>query len=230
MTSKRPDFKKSNIMANEILVASSDIASFPIKVKKVVKEWTDIQLRSFKAAKEKGIDIEAFGSEAAVTQCLDGRYIIFYNQDDIEPRIKFSILHEFGHYYLGHELNKKDEEEYGRCEVEANCFAAQILMPEQVIIELKSRGAIINKTFLMTNFGVSEEAAEKRIETLGKYNYQWRSEDEKLFDESILFKYGKFMDGILPKKNQFNWFEDEYDRQSDRDSWDFDRRSRYDRY
>ena len=95
-------------MANEILVASSDIASFPVKVKKVVKEWTDIQLRSFKAAKEKGIDIEAFGSEAAVIQCLDGRYIIFYNQDDIEPRIKFSILHEFGHYYLGHELNKKD--------------------------------------------------------------------------------------------------------------------------
>lgn len=230
MTSKKPKFKRANLLANEILVASNHITNFPVKVKKVVKEWSDIQIKTFKQAEEKGIDIKAFGSEAAVIHCLRGRYIIFYNQNDYEPRIKFSILHEFGHYYLGHKLIKMDEEEYGCQEVEANCFAAQILMPEQVIIELRKRGAIVNKTFLIQNFGVSEEAAEKRLETLGRYNYEWRSQEEKIFDESILFKYGKFMDNILPKKNQFTWYEDEYDLQKERDNWDFDTRSRSSRY
>ena len=34
--------KRANILANEILVASRDIISFPVQVKKVIKEWTDI--------------------------------------------------------------------------------------------------------------------------------------------------------------------------------------------
>lgn len=39
--------KRANILANEILVASRDIISFPVQVKKVIKEWTDIQICSF---------------------------------------------------------------------------------------------------------------------------------------------------------------------------------------
>ena len=59
---------------------------------------------------------------------------------------------------------------------------------------------MVNKTFLIRYFGVSEEAAEKRLETLGKYQSEWRTEEEKMFDEAILFKYEGFMDKILPKK------------------------------
>lgn len=185
MTSRVPDFKGANILANEILVASRDIVSFPVQVKKVIKEWTDIQVRSFAKAKAYGIDIEAFGSKSAVIHCIHGRYIIFYNQNDFQPRVKFSILHEFGHYQMQHNLKVTSIELYGKYEVEANCFAAQILMPEQVINELKIRGAVVNKTFLIKYFGVSEEAAEKRLETLGKYQSEWRTEEEKMFDEAI---------------------------------------------
>ena len=220
MASKKPDFKKANILANEILVASSTLVTFPVNTKQIVKEWSDIKVFSFKCAHEFEIDIEAFGSEAAVIQCKNGRYMIFYNQDDYAPRVKFSILHEFGHYRLGHRLgNYNDDDEYGRVEVEANCFAAQILMPEQVLNELKKRGAVITVDFLKRHFGVSEEAAQKRIDTMGKLNYEWRSADEKIFDEAILFKYKEFMDAILPKKNQCNWFEDELEKQKERDSW-----------
>ena len=228
MTSKKPDFKRANILANEILVASSTLMDFPVNTKRIVKEWSDITVHSFQYAKKHGIDIEAFGSEAAVIHCKHGRYIIFYNQDDYRPRVKFSILHEFGHYYSGHELKKYiNDAEYERVEVEANCFAAQILMPEQILNELKRRGAVITVDFLKKHFGVSEEAAQKRIETMGKTNYGWRTADERIFDETILFKYKDFIDSIIPKINRNTWFEDDYEMQQERDSWQFDNRSRY---
>ena len=141
--------------------------------------------------------------------------------------MKFSILHEFGHYRFGHKLKQYDnEEEYRRIEVEANCFAAQILMPEQLLDELKKRGAYISVDFLKKHFGVSEEAALKRIETMGKTTYDWRSSEEKFYDETILFKYKNFIDQIIPQSNKSNWI-DEFDRQRERDSWDFDKRTRY---
>jgi len=228
MAYKRPDFKKANVLANEILAASSTLVSFPFNTKQIVREWSDIKILSFKCAHDFGIDIEAFGSEAAVIQQKRGKYIIFYNQDDYAPRVKFSILHEFGHYRFGHKLkNYHDEAEYACVEVEANCFAAQLLMPEQVINELKKRGAIITVDFLKKHFGVSEEAARKRVETMGKVNYKWRSSDEKVFDETILFKYKDFIDAVLPKKNKFNWYEDEYEMQRERESWNLDNRTRY---
>ena len=92
--------------------------------------------------------------------------------------------------------------------------------------ELKSRGALITVDFLKTHFGVSEEAAQKRIETMGKNNYDWRSADEKIFDETILFKYKAFVDSILPKKNRITWYEDEYEMQRERDNWQLDDKSR----
>lgn len=227
MTSKKPDFKKANVLANEILVASSTLQRFPVNTKKTVHEWSDVAVVTFKKAHDYEIDIEAFGSNSAVLQCKYGRYIIFYNQNDYKPRVRFSILHEFGHYKFQHKLGKCSEEEYRRAEVEANCFAAQILMPEQVLIELNNRGALITVDFLVKNFGVSEEAAKKRIDTMGKINYEWRSNDEKIFDESILFKYKDFIDSIMPKNNKYNYYEYEYDRQQERDDWEFDTRTRY---
>ena len=100
-------------------------------------------------------------------------------------------------------------------------------MPEQVLNELKKRGAVITVDFLKKHFGVSEEAAQKRIETMGKINYDWRSTDEKLFDETILFKYKDFIDAISPKMSIELWYENEYEMQLERDSWESDNRSRY---
>lgn len=225
---RKPDFKKANILANEILAASNTLVTFPVNTKKIVKEWSDIVIHTFNMAHESGIDIEAFGSESAVLQCKEGRYMIFYNQDEHASRVKYSILHEFGHYLFGHPLKRyENEDEYGFYEVEANCFAAQLLMPEQVLRELRKRGARITKEFLMQHFGVSEEAALRRIETMGKCNYEWRSKEESIFDETILFKYKEFIDAILPEKGINNWYADEFDRQRERDSWVYDSRTRY---
>lgn len=143
--------------------------------------------------------------------------IIFYNEEELIARIRFSILHEYGHYKLQHDLDTKDEEMYKKFEVETNYFAAQLLMPEQLIRELQSRGKRITKEFLIELFEVSEMAAQKRINTLNKNLIL--SEQERYFDDLIIQKYKNWLDSKVPPLNSFNMFFDEYERQQERERW-----------
>ena len=126
-------------------------------------------------------------------------------------------MHEYGHYKLQHDLDTKDEEMYKKFEVETNYFAAQLLMPEQLIREMQSRGKRITKEFLIELFEVSEMAAHKRISTLNKNLVL--SEEEKYFDDLIVQKYRNWLDSKVPVFNSFNMFFDEYERQQKRDRW-----------
>lgn len=129
------------------------------------------------------------------------------------------MLHEIGHYLLEHKLKTENLNLYEKQEVETNYFAAQLLMPEQTLIEIQARGKRISTDFLVSSFQVSKEAARKRIETLNKIKPEYRTRDEKEFDDLILLKYKMFLDSIMPAKNSYNWFDDEYERQRERDSW-----------
>lgn len=215
----KPDFKKAYMLANEILLKTRIINKFPFSVTNMIKEISDIQCCSFQRACEHGVDIKAFGSDAAILTEYAGRLIVFYNQLDKDERIRFSMLHEIGHYFLEHNLKTDDKKLYEKQEIETNFFAAQLLMPEQTLIELQKRGKRIDADFLVNAFQVSKEAANKRIETMYKINPDFRSKDEKEFDDLILFKHKAFLDSIIPEKNSYNWFEDEYERQNERDSW-----------
>ena len=164
------------------------------------------------------MDITAFGSESAIIMSFQGKKIIFYDETKPDTHNRFSILHELGHEINGHDFSKKDEDTYHRYEVETNYFAAQLLMPEQILRECQNRGARINRFFLQTNFGVSAQAADKRIETLARTNVEWRSRAKKEFDDIILIKYADFLNRICPIRNTYN-FEDEYIRQQERNSW-----------
>ena len=136
----KPNFNKAYIKASEVLIKSSVIQSFPFSPKKLVKEQSSIVCRSYGKAKKRGVDITDFGSKSATIFRLGGKSIIFYDETKPEPHIAFSILHEFGHDMLGHDFTKKDEECYRKYEIEANFFAAQLLMPEQIIRELQKKG------------------------------------------------------------------------------------------
>lgn len=219
MVTYKPDFKKAYVLANEILLMSRSINLFPFSITKVINEISDIQCCSFKRAHKYDVDIESFGSESSVLTEYAGRLIIFYNQSDLDERIRFSMLHEVGHYFLGHKLETDDKELYEKQEIETNFFAAQLLMPEQTLIEFQKRGKRIDVDFLIHTFQVSKEAANKRIETMYKIKPEYRSKDEKEFDDLILLKYKSFLDSVVPEKNSFNWFEIEFERQRERDSW-----------
>ena len=181
-----------------------------------------------KAFEKYGIPIKHFGSESAVIMEFCGAVIIFYNQDEVEYRIRFGIMHEFGHYVLGHKFNLKETDPlYHKQELEANCFAAQMLMPEQILRECKRRGKNISVDYIIQSFSVSEDAASKRMRTLANTIYEWKSRAEREYDDIIVFKYASMINKIAPKNFYEYDFDDEYDRQRERDSWYADSRTRW---
>lgn len=224
------DFMMVYRKANEILATTSVIEAFPYKIGQLIKEQTDIRLFKYsKALLKYGIPVEHFGSESAVLMEYEGAYIIFYNEDEKECRVRFSIGHELGHYIFKHKMNLSESDPlYHKQEIEANCFAAQLLMPEQIIREAIKRGKTPSIDYIMKAFEVSQKAAEKRKETLAKYEYEWRKREEKEYDDIIMMRYSSFTDAIAPKKNKDLYYDYEYEdsRQRERESW-LDTRSRY---
>lgn len=217
---KKADFSGAYCMANEILVKSLVIDTFPYAPKILVKEQTGIPCRSYAKARKYGANMEHLGSESAVLVEYMERRILFYDDTKPDTHIRFSILHELGHDMMGHDLSIKftNTELYARYEIEANYFSAQLLMPEQIIRELQHRGIHITKHFLKEHFFVSGQAAEKRIETLAKTNTEWRQREEREFDDIILMKYANFLNKICPA-GKFLDFESEYARQQERNNW-----------
>ena len=214
----KPDFKKVLEKANDVLVSSIVIETFPFSIKKVIKEKTNIACRSYLKAGMYGIDIKTFGSQDAIYQNLEEKGIIFYNEEiSSKERQRFSLNHEFGHIQLNHDLDNKNM--YGIYEVETNFFAAQMLMPEQIINELINRGKQITVENLMSWFKVSKTAARKRLDTLRKIDFSHRSYDERVIDESIVLKYQTFIDSIAPKRVDYYDPYMEEELQHERDSW-----------
>ena len=127
------------------------------------------------------------------------------------------MIHEFGHRKNGHEFKKMSDEIYGIAEVETNYFTAQVLMPEQILREFQRRGKRIDKYFLMRTFGVSEQAANKRVENLNQITWE-RSQLEKEYDDIILNKYLSWVNSIVPNNIDY-LFEDEEERQNEREQW-----------
>ena len=211
----KPDFNKAYIKANEILTKSSVVQSFPFSSQRLVGEQSPIVCRSYRKAKKYGVDIADFGSKSAAIFKLYDKSIIFYNETKSSPHIAFSVLHEFGHDILGHDFAKKDKESYHKYEVESNFFAAQLLMPEQIIRELQKRGKRITLFFLQSTFGVSFQAANKRMETLSRTNINWHSRAEREFDDTILHHYTDFINRICPVMNYYD-FEDDYARHQEK--------------
>ena len=134
------DFHHAVIKANEMLVRAG-IRSYPFDPITVVKLIPNCVCRKFSTARKWGVDIENFGSESAIIIEMEGKTIIFYDESKPQCHINFSILHELGHFALKHPLNCKNmpSEAYHRYEVEANYFAAQMLMPTSLLTTLRCR-------------------------------------------------------------------------------------------
>jgi Zn-dependent peptidase ImmA (M78 family) len=140
-------------------------------------------------AKNKGIDIVQgdLGDVSGVLLREGSRITIWVNQNDIETRKRFTIAHEIGHLILhGDEplhvdkvfavklRNQVSSEAVDLGEIEANAFAAELLMPtdmmRQKIQELPGiidyeKDAVINQ--LAKEFKVSHQAMTIRLTNLG---------------------------------------------------------------
>lgn len=107
----------------------------------------------------------------------DGTHTITVNQNDVRVRQRFTIAHEIGHIALGHTCDgtkvlrdtaaafmsgNKDPKE-----VDANSFAAQLLMPERLVRTWFDRMIRTDITEAARMFDVSEAAIYYRLVNLG---------------------------------------------------------------
>ncbi len=103
------------------------------------------------------------------------KLILYDAYNNNQERLNFTLAHEVGHIYLGHQKDGPIEE------VEANFFAAQLLMPEIAILELSKRLDTLDYFTLYMLFNVTMPAAQKRIDTISrKCRYNMGYEEQKL--------------------------------------------------
>lgn len=229
-----PDFRNASNKANEILICSNTIKTFPFSDFLLIQEMSDIVIEPYSFL---GVDNataqKILRSKDAVLKELNGRYILFYNEEiSCKERIKFTAGHEFGHYYLGqdipylNELRDKNDERskglYEKFEAEADLFSAQLHAPDQILSVLQDRGCRVDEKFLIEHFGLSKSAAETRLRTYRKLT-TWKDfsrNDTMSFDDIVLRKFKKFIDSIAPYRMSYKEsYEYEEEMQAKRDSW-----------
>lgn len=93
---------------------------------------------------------------------------------DALVRQRFTLAHELGHYILGHGGGFRDNAaavvnftNYNQAEIDANAFAAELLMPKLMVNHLIEAQNIRNIEALASKFFVSTAAMEYRLKKLG---------------------------------------------------------------
>ena len=125
-------------------------------------------------------DLERENLSGAFEFDANGRPVIRFNPFEQPTRQRFTIAHELGHMLMNHivpgERVLRDPKmayvsgyEQPR-EMQANQFAAQLLMPEAVVRSMARYGLNANSLREMANsFCVSEVAMGFRLQNLGIY-------------------------------------------------------------
>ena len=155
-----------------------DTSDLPINVKKIAE---DLGL----TVTETTLDEDVSG--LLIKRKLDGETAdIFVNRSDGQRRKRFTIAHEIGHFLLSHEFDsagvhvdrgihaiprRSKLAKVEPKEVEANQFAATLLMPAQLVHEVVDDLGLPLYDYdiedLADRFDVSEQAMTIRLGTLG---------------------------------------------------------------
>lgn len=97
--------------------------------------------------------------------------IIYVNPLDSAVRQRFTIFHELGHFVLKHGPSPRDpsqnynRQNYDRAEVMANQFAAEMIMPSDIVFLYANGDYTIGQMAQL--FNVSEKAMRIRLKSLG---------------------------------------------------------------
>lgn len=135
-----------------------------------------INIRSI--VKDNDITIEELDLPSSISghlKFVNGKWIIGVNKNHNIKRQRFTIAHEFGHYILHRREGTVYEDTTffrksndSSIEYKANEFAAEILMPEEMLKNAVHKG-IKKISELADEFGVSVQAVKYRASELGYY-------------------------------------------------------------
>lgn len=107
---------------------------------------------------------------------IDSKGVVIVNAQESAQRRNFTIAHELGHYLLGHLSNPEYGVLYRRpigetpknpIEQEANCFAANLLVPSDMLHKYIRNFPFANNQQLGNIFGVSADVIGYRRQNLG---------------------------------------------------------------
>jgi Zn-dependent peptidase ImmA (M78 family) len=164
--------KKAKAAAREILDRFG--SKIPIKIDAIVKAH-DIEIFEDN-------ELESFVS--GILMMKAGRVGLVINHYHSESRKRFTIAHELGHYLLHRDTSSvfidetplfyrgaRSERDVDTREVEANVFAAELLMPEEAVrADLKAAPARAKDSVaigkMATRYGVSGTAMQYRLQQL----------------------------------------------------------------
>lgn len=206
------DFDNIILKAYETLIIQDNL-TFPIdvfnlKTKENVKiisysKIASINDMTYDDFKKKSQDSPAFRYKE------NNYYFIIYDDKiSSKGRMRWSIAHEYGHIVLNHE-NQSDQNE-----IEANFFAANLLVPKCILKELKTYKRNFTKEYLVNKFGISNEAASRYFNSINNNAINLKNE----YDDIIIKKSEKFIKSEIKNTDLFKQLEDE-EMQEKRDQW-----------
>lgn len=155
--------------------------SSPIaEAKRVLKEcWDDggAPVSPSRIAAALGVAVTAdptmTGSGHYEPDGLAGNPVITYNPNENYVRNRFTIAHELAHHVLGHGARDRNNpidftlSSFDPKEVEANKFAAYLLMPPDSVRAAITMARVNSVEELATLFQVSRSAMKYRLKELG---------------------------------------------------------------
>lgn len=135
------------------------ISSPPVVLKDVIKTLREVGSYKFFVKK---IDLkDTYSGQIIISGMNVG---ILYNQNHSQVRQRFTVAHELGHLILSNGQKMENLEEIvdlktkSRSEVEANNFAAELLMPTKLLRTMLRKGSVNSIDDLAKKFDVSAEA------------------------------------------------------------------------
>ncbi len=163
----KPDFDRAEKIAREL---------------RLMQPYNNLALNVRLMEFDRNIHFETFENYSAITQTpleiltkggrlFDGYtikkngniyLILYYGSNSNSSRLNWTLAHEIGHIYLGHECDGDIQE------IEANWFAAELLMPIPIIYEICRNVCKVSAETLVYIFDVSYQAAYKKIDSMNR--------------------------------------------------------------
>lgn len=155
-----------------------NIREFPIDCMGILQHY-NFRLLAYSKIKNENPELHKIAKEYSNDAFQYGR-IICYNDAVVEGRMRFSLMHELGHYLLKHKETTPENE------AEADYFASCVLAPKVAIWRLpdKTSDAIHNK------FGLSYAASNRVLTEFNRWKFK-RNHDSELKLGEFLFPTNK---------------------------------------
>lgn len=150
-----------------------------------VKDGGTLPVDVEKLVAQQGIEVVREAGSDSLSGMLivddEGAFVVV-NSNDVRKRQRFTLAHELAHFVLhrpeGEAVFHRDEKASqgtDRVEMDANAFAAELLMPEEAVraeastcdLDLVTDDGLRNIRAMAKRFGVSEQAMSFRLQNLG---------------------------------------------------------------